>query len=392
MTAEADVYCGAELAGRLSRTKHGAVFEYDRTFLEHERSIAFRLPWQQRRFETFGVNVHPFFAGLLPEGLRLQALVRRVKTSRDDLLSLLVAAGADCIGDVSVVPTGERPHDASPTVDLARTSEISFAEVLKKSLGSTADATIPGVQAKVSAAMISLPVRAAGASILKLNHPDTPLLVENELFFMTAARACGLRPAEVRLIRDRDRQSGLLVTRFDRREGKKLHQEDACQLLDLYPADKYRLSVREVMQALEVCSAPRVERLKLLRLVAFSYLIGNGDLHGKNVSVRTIDGRTELTPAYDLLSSLPYGDTHMAMKLDGKDANLGRSTFAAAGERFDIPSRATEAMVDELLAQIEPFHARLPEIGFDAKRTRALEKALRKRASDLAASTRSRGN
>jgi serine/threonine-protein kinase HipA len=124
--------------------------------------------------------------------------------------------------------------------------------------------------------------------------------------------------------------------------------------------------------------------------VAFSYLIGNGDLHGKNVSVRTIDGRTELTPAYDLLT-LPYGDTHMAMKLDGRDANLRRSTFVDAAERFDIPRRATEAMLDELLARIEPFHARVPEIGFDPKRTRALEKALRKRASDLAPSTRSHG-
>jgi len=392
MTAEADVYRGAELAGRLSRTKHGSVFEYDPTFLKGERSIAFRLPWEQRRFETVGVNVHPFFAGLLPEGLRLQALVRRVKTSKDDLLSLLIAAGADCIGDVSVVPTGERPRDASPAVDVARVSEVSFAEVLRKSLGSTTEGTIPGVQAKVSAAMISLPVRADRAYILKLNPPDAPLLVENEHFFMAAARACGLRPAQVRLVHDREGRSGLLVARFDRHEGGKLHQEDACQLLDLYPADKYRLSVRDAMQALEDCSAPRVERLKLLRLVAFSYLIGNGDLHGKNVSVRTIDGRTELTPAYDLLSTLPYGDTHMAMKLEGRDANLRRSTFVAAGERFAIPRRATEGVLDELVAQIEPFYARLPEIGFDAKRTRALERALRKRAADVAPSMRSGGN
>lgn len=67
--------------------------------------------------------------------------------------------------------------------------------------------------------------------------------------------------------------------------------------------------------ALDVCTAPIVARARLLRLVAFSYAIGNGDLHGKNVSVYGSDGQVELTPAYDALSTLPYGDTHMALEL-----------------------------------------------------------------------------
>lgn len=136
-------------------------------------------------------------------------------------------------------------------------------------------------------------------------------------------------------------------------------------------------------KALDVCSAPFVERLKLLRVIVFSYLIGNGDLHGKNVSVRVIDGRVELTPAYDLFSTLPYGDEHMAMKLDGRDARLSRSTFMAAAERFDLPRRAVEAAIDELLERIAPTHDALGEIGLDAKKTRALDRSLRRRAADL---------
>jgi serine/threonine-protein kinase HipA len=170
MSAEADVYRGRVLAGRLSRTKHGSVFEYDPAFLKRKTSVAFRMGYEQSRYETHGVNVHPFFAGLLPEGLRLQALVRRVKTSKDDLLSLLIASGADCIGDVSVVEPGERPRDATPSVDVANVSEVSFADVLKKSFGTTVEPTIPGVQEKVSASMTSLPVRAdrsCSSSILR---------------------------------------------------------------------------------------------------------------------------------------------------------------------------------------------------------------------------------
>lgn len=380
MSGEADVYRGETLAGRITRTRHGSVFEYDAGF---GGDVAFGLPRAQGRFETKGVNLHTFFAGLLPEGLRLTALVRRVKTSADDLLSLLIAAGTDCVGDVSVVPAGRRPRDAPVALDVREPSDVSFAEVLAASLVAIDEASLPGVQEKVSAAMISLPVRAKRACILKLNPPRVPRLVENEYFFMRAARGCGLLTADVQLVHDRDGASGLLVTRFDRRAGERLHQEDACQLLDVYPADKYRLSVRDVMMALDVCSAPIVERLRLLRLVAFSYLMGNGDLHGKNVSVRVIDGRVELTPAYDLLSTLPYGDEHMAMKLDGRHARLRRSTFVAAGERFELPRRAVEVAIDELLERLAPVHGSLAEIGLDAKKTRALERALRRRAADL---------
>jgi hypothetical protein len=52
-------------------------------------------------------------------------------------------------------------------------------------------------------------------------------------------------------------------------------------------------------------------------------------------------------------------------------------------ERFDVPSRATEAEIDQLLEAFEPFCARLGEIGFDARKTRALERTLRARALDL---------
>jgi HipA-like protein len=97
MSAEADVYRGEQLAGRIARTRHGSVFEYDHAY---SGDVAFGLPRSRERFETHGVNLHTFFAGLLPEGLRLTALVRRVKSSADDLLSLLIAAGTDCVGDV----------------------------------------------------------------------------------------------------------------------------------------------------------------------------------------------------------------------------------------------------------------------------------------------------
>lgn len=81
----AGVWRDATRVGTIARTPAGSVFEYDDAFLAArppgEDGIAVRLPYARRRFETSGVNLHPFFAGHLPEGLRLRAIVRLVKTS-----------------------------------------------------------------------------------------------------------------------------------------------------------------------------------------------------------------------------------------------------------------------------------------------------------------------
>lgn len=386
--------------GTLTRTKRGSVFEYaaDARPLESEEGIAFTLPYAARRFETTGVNLHPFFAGLLPEGLRLRALVRRLKKSEDDLLGLLVAVGGDCVGDVSVVPEGAPDAPSEPTVDTAKLATVRFRDLFEESIAYAAgrrsrEPTIAGVQEKVSAARISFPIRGAEkgrAYILKLDPADKPLLVANEHFFMRMAGACGLDAARVALVTDRSGASGLLVERFDRTfadgRTRALHQEDACQLLDRYPADKYDVSCLEIGDALvRVCSAPAVEARSFLRLWAFSYVIGNGDLHAKNVSVLRDEGRVGITPAYDLLTTLPYGDRRMALKMGARDDNLRRREFVQMGERLGVRAKATEAMLDALGEAIAPWIERVPEIGFDARRTADLERTMRKRLRDVVA-------
>lgn len=160
----------------------------------------------------------------------------------------------------------------------------------------------------------------AEAAILKLGTRALPNLVRNEAFVMEMARACGLAVAQTRIVTDRDGEPGLWVTRFDRARGRRLHQEDGCQLLDRYPEAKYRVSFTEVMDAVrDVVSSPPVELARLLELLAFSYLVVNGDLHARNVSVLVgVDGLVRLSPAYDLVTTLPYGDRKLALKVLGE--------------------------------------------------------------------------
>lgn len=385
------VHRAGRRAGVLSRTAHGARFAYDAEYVaahRHDptRAVAFTLPVRAEPFEVSGVNLHPFFAGLLPEGLRLRALARGVKTSEDDLFSLLAAAGEDAIGDVTATASDSSPRERSPEIDVTALGTLRFRELFERSLelDAGAHASFSGVQPKVSASMISFPVRSrarGSACLLKLTPPDHPRLVENEAFFMQLASEVGIEAARVELVHDAAGESGLLVERFDRvrrADGawERLHVEDACQILGRYPADKYRLKLVDVCGALDVCAAPVVERLKLLRLQAFSYAIGNGDLHARNVSVLTRGATVALSPAYDLLSTLPYGDERMALGLEGRDTKLAASHFIAFGERVGVRAAATTRMLAKLVAELRPAVGRLGEIGLADKVRRHLERTM----------------
>ena len=396
----ARVLRGGIFAGTIERTREGATFTYAATFLDRPRpawegGLAYHLPYTRPRTEIRGVNVHSFFAGLLPEGIRLTALVRRVKTSADDLLSLLVEAGADCIGDVSVVADDGRDRSVTPAVDVARLDTIRFADVLAASLAGArgAEPTLSGVQEKLSAAMISLPLRGkagSGAYLLKLEPPRLRRLVHNEHFFMQAARESGLDVARTELVHDAEGVPGLLVERFDRarvaRETHAIHQEDACQFLERYPGDKYVVSHGDIAEGIGALSAaPIVELAKYLRLIAFSYLVGNGDLHAKNVSLRTRlgTGLVELTPAYDLLSTLPYGDRTMALSFEGRDDHWKRTHFVAFGARHGVRDGAVRSMLDELCDVAPRWIERLDEIGLERKKRTDLARVITKRRADL---------
>ncbi len=399
----ADVYKKNILAGVLSRTSRGCKFEYNENFLAlNSEGISYHMPIAQETYETSGVNLPPFFAGLLPEGLRLNALIEKIKTSADDLLSLLLAIGANCIGDVNVCPSGENPTLESREIEGEDLESIDFYELFKNSLGIDEkndllhEPAIPGVQEKISLRRISLPIkftrRKQKSFILKLNPPSKPLMIENEAFFLNMARACGLDVNDAAVIRDKNNNAGLLVERFDRIYDLKtktilqVHQEDACQFLDKYPADKYRIPYADIARGIEKHSSASVlEIANLLKLIAFSYLIGNGDLHAKNISLRTniATDRVELTPAYDILTTLPYGDRKMALRFDAKDDSLNRQMFITFGQRFGIREAAIVGILDELCSSAKIWISRVPEIGFADKQTADIQRTMELRINEL---------
>jgi serine/threonine-protein kinase HipA len=396
--AEADVYVGDDLAAHLIREPGDTIsFNYiaDQQPTEariRERSVSWSL-LRSREYPvvTTGGAVPPFFAGLLPEGVRLGVVTSSTKTSADDHLTLLLAIGADTVGNVRVVPAGVEPARPVPMFDPER--DTDFRAVFAKLTGSVeADPVgLAGVQPKVSAAMLSAPTQTrSGPAILKLNPVQYPLIAENEHFFMTMAGACGLRVAKTSLLHDAAGRSALLVTRFDRAGSTRIAQEDACQVADIYPASKYRIKAETAIAALaDACARGGGSKpaavLELLKTVVFSWLIGNGDLHGKNLSIYHLDGVWQPTPAYDLLCTQPYTRWRdpMALNLYGRANRLTRADFVGAGESLGLRPRAITRMVDAVLDAAQDWPDKCGEIGFDDRQTKLLAQMLRTRIDSL---------
>lgn len=211
----ADVYKAGYLAARLRRTNAGVQFAYLPEYVGSGRPpVATTLGFDVDGLVTPAGAVPPFFAGLLPEGRRLSNLRRAVKTSADDELSLLLAVGRDPVGDVQIAPEGLVPSPAEPLVAVERSfEEVSFSDLLAEA-GMVDPVAIPGVRAKVSARMISVPVgRATDRWILKIDAPEYPHVVENEAYFLDLAKQLKMPVADAQLVRDRDGRPGLLVRR-----------------------------------------------------------------------------------------------------------------------------------------------------------------------------------
>jgi serine/threonine-protein kinase HipA len=271
---------------------------------------------------------------------------------------------------------------------------LDFAETAERLRTDANRVAIAGAQPKLSAAMVTLPT-ADRHGILKLEPPEYPNLALNEAATMSRARRAGIVTASARVVQDKAGRNGLHVRRFDRivRRGQvvgRIHVEDGCQLCDLYPADKYRIGLRELAEAVtEFSSSPRREVLGLLRTVAFSYLVGNADLHAKNFSVWVRPGTriVELSPAYDLVCTLVFShlDTRMALRMLGKDDKLSLRDFVEFGSRFQVPERAVGQAVGEVLAATTDWDDELPGFAPTEADVRRAASVLRDRRRRLGA-------
>ena len=383
--------------GSLREDDHGEPgFEYAEAWLANPaaRPLSQSLPLNRRQFTR--KECTGFFAGLLPDEAKRKSIGRNLGISANNDVAMLKQIGGEFAGAVTFLPPGQRPEP--PSAGRYRPlTPAALAELLRLLPRRPLLAGEDGIRLSLAGAQDKIPVQVAGTTIaLPLgNSPRThilkpaierfPGLVFNEALCLRLAAAIGLAAAPVTPGRVED-VDYLLVERYDRiwvpgaaptdrAVGERLHQEDFCQALGIFPQHKYQNeggpSLAQCFALIRAASAVPVQDLQApLDAVIFYFLIGNHDAHGKNFSLlyhRTGPG-LRLAPLYDLVSTVYYPELSpkMAMKIGGEYGS--EKVFPPHFERFAAEvGLAPRGVRARLLELVELILARLPGlVGVDA--------------------------
>ena len=188
---------------------------------------------------------------------------------------------------------------------------FSRSDFFKESVKFSQGMSISGVQQKLSLIIndnnIFEIVSTNGTYILKPSPESFPSAAENEQCAMAISRFIGIDTAFSANIQFSDGEEAYITKRYDRINGVKLHQEDLAQGFDLPSEDKYKKSYEEALKLSRLMSGGKLSVVKdLFNRIIFAYLIGNDDMHLKNMSlIRKPENKTQnydsLTPNYDQL-------------------------------------------------------------------------------------------
>ncbi|GAB6090514.1 HipA domain-containing protein [Spirochaeta dissipatitropha] len=195
-----------------------------------------------------------------------------------------------------------------------------------------------------------------GRYILKPPSDEYPQLPENEALIMQLARELKIPTAASGLIPLDSGELCYIVKRFDRdREHHKLAMEDFAQISGRLTEDKYKGSYDRLAKLLAQYSCqPGIDVVRLYELLLFCYVVGNADMHLKNFALYAPrDGRLQLTPAYDLLSTalvIPEDPEECALTLNGRKRNLRVSDWLIFAERAGVAPRAAHKLLQRMAA------------------------------------------
>jgi serine/threonine-protein kinase HipA len=140
----------------------------------------------------------------------------------------------------------------------------------------------------------------------------------------------------------------LVIERYDRSdavEGKRIHQEDFNQVLGASGNQKYqeyggKVSLKRIADATNSYAGNEAVS-DFARQLVYAILIGNLDMHAKNVSLLHLPNEdTELAPAYDLVP-LQHQETDkkMALSVGGEyfHTRIGMDELISEFQSWDYP-------------------------------------------------------
>lgn len=266
-----------------------------------------------------GYLLPSFFQNLLPEGVFRDEVARRRGCDPGDHFDMLAACGRDLPGNVQALPVDLGPAELANLL----TQGNEPVEVQVMALPMDEGVSLSGVQPKLGVLKVGDRyvgrTRLADAHIIaKLPVVGYPRMPEVEELSLRLAKIVGVTVCEACLeplaklqaphhydLGEADAQTRFLaVSRFDRIAGGRVHCEDFAQVLSLPPEAKYARSYLEVAGVLMAHPGLREAAVhELLRRIVVNELLGNPDMHLKNIGLMYPDGLTPtLSPAYDVVA------------------------------------------------------------------------------------------
>ncbi len=193
---------------------------------------------------------------------------------------------------------------------------------------------------------------------------------ENEhLTMQIASQIFNIKTAHNALIYFKDGTPAYITKRFDvKGDGTKYIQEDFAQITnrtkethgESYKYEGSYLEIGELIKKYVPASMIAIENF--FKIIVFNYIFSNGDAHLKNFSlIRNDFGEMELSPSYDLMSTIIHtpGERDTALDLYDKDhesehyatyGHYGRTEFIEFAKRLGIVEVRYMRMINEFIA------------------------------------------
>lgn len=346
------VYYQEHFAGFLQEEPgQGMSFLYDASYLDLKYPpLSHTLPLQRDpHFNSYGL--HPFFDNLVAEGWLENAQTRFLGKRNASRFDLLLAFGYDCAGAVSI-------RDPDP-INLSNL--FKDEKDMKESAAFKSRASLSGVQPKLAVVEQEGKYFPAKRQQLSTHIAKFPSSLHKDLIFneyLTMAAFKTLLP-EDKIVDffvgeiDGIRELALIIKRFDREKGQRIHFEEFNQLLGKTSQAKYQGSYKEMSHfILHTKGCLPLENYRLYKRILAGLLMGNTDMHFKNFAMFHTPSGLRLTPSYDQVGATLYKYNSLALAINGAEdlliTKLKTKNIVALAHEFQLSREVLEMFLKQL--------------------------------------------
>jgi len=376
-----------EEIGVLMEGKNGLSFQYHSSFDADKLPISpLFLPYDKERvfnyYDSMPFNGLPgIFADSLPDSFGNLALREYFKrkyqriTLKLSTLEKLAYVGSHGIGAIEYNPAldkTEEPYDVS--IDLQRYAQESkklmegnAQEILQELLahpspgGARPKAAVQWCEKENSISLDNQHKEGYEHWIIKFDEEQREE-TKIEYLYMMLAKEVGIAVPKVKQIIVED-EVHFASKRFDRIEGKKLHQ---ATLAGIIHGDFMQQNVciyEMYLRITEKLTHSPAQTKEAYRRMVFNVIGKNCDDHIKNFSfLMNEQGEWSLSPAYDLLYSygpVIYGEHKMS--INGKNSEISLNDLAQCGYSVGLEKTFMKETIEEISTVFSTLRAKLKD-------------------------------